>query len=113
MASENDPIEATASSFDRTHFIVTRRRWLHILDRHAELRDMMKVVLSTASVPDEVFVDERGTLHLVKRLHGMVSDFLVLIARKSDSKTYLVTTYYMNSKRKERRYRKFKKLTLS
>lgn len=113
MASENDPIEVSTSSFDKTRFIVTRRRWLHILDRHAELRDMMKTVLTTASVPDEVFMDQRGTLHLVKRLRGMVSDFLVVIARKSDSKTYLVTAYYMNSKRKERRYRKFKKLALS
>lgn len=113
MVSENDPIEASTSSFDKTRFIVTRRRWLHILDRHVELRDMMRVVLSAASVPDEVFIDKRGALHLVKSLRGMVSDFLVVIAQKSDSKTYLVTAYYMNSKRKERRYRKFKKLTLS
>ena len=113
MASENDPIEATTSSFDRTRFIVTRMRWLHILDRHAELRGMMKVLLSAASDPDEVFMDRRGTLHFVKSLQGMVSDFLVVIARKSDSKTYLVTAYYMNSKGKERRYRKFKKLALS
>ena len=87
MASESDPIEASTLSFDTTRFIVTRRRWLHILDRHDELRDTTKVVLSTASVPDEVFIDRRGTLHLVKSLQGSVSDFLVVIARKSDSKT--------------------------
>ncbi len=113
MTSENDQIEASTSSFDKMRFIVTRRRWFHILDRHVELRDMMEVVLSTASVPDEVFIDQRGTLHLVKSLQGTVSDFLVVIARKRNSKTYLVTAYYINSKRKERRYRKFKKLTLS
>lgn len=113
MASENDPVEATSSCYDGTSFIITRRRWLHVIDRHSELRDIMSEMLSTATTPDEIFTDERGTLHLVKSLRHEVSDFLVVIARKTDSKTYLVTAYFMNSERKNRRYRRFKKLQLS
>ena len=73
----------------------------------------MEVLKATASSPDEVFVDPRGTLHLMKGLKEDVADFLVLIARKESSKTYLVTAYLIGAKRKKRRYRKFKKLTLS
>ncbi len=113
MSSEDDRIEGTISSFDETLFIITRRRWQHILDRHPELHDMLQVVLSAASAPDEVFTDPRGILHLVKKLEGMASDFLAVIARQSNSKAYLVTAFYMNTKRKERGHWKFKKLTLS
>lgn len=52
---------------------------------------MTEIVLTTASAPDEVFMDQRGTMHLVKRLQGMVSEFLGVNARNIDSKTYLVT----------------------
>src|SRR3989442_15276326 len=40
---------------------------------------------ATASSPDEVFVDPRGTLHLMKGLKDDMADFLVVIARKESS----------------------------
>jgi len=72
---------------------------------------MKSEILETASRPDEVYTDNPvETLHLVKGLENSVSDFLVVVARKIDSKTYLVTAYFMNAEKKRRRYRKFKKL---
>ncbi len=105
-----DTMEAKLRVFDGSDFIVTRRRWLHILDRHKELRRMLDAVKSTASEPDEVFVNPRGNLHLIKKLKEAETDFLVLICRKSDSETYLITAYLTGASRKERRYRKFRKL---
>ena len=105
--------EATVIAFDGSEFVISRRRWLHILDRHAELGALKTAILETASSPDELFADPRGTLHLVKTLKEASSDFLIVIARKMGSKTYLVTAYFMNGRRKERRYRKFRKLRLS
>jgi hypothetical protein len=112
MAGGNDEIEATTLSYDGTHFVVPRSRWMHILDRHPELVDAMATLLPAASTPDEIFIDPRGALHILKALIEGQSDYLVLITRKKNSKTYLVTTFYMNSKKKERRYKKFKKLAL-
>ena len=113
VANADEEIEARVGAFDGTEFIVSRRRWLHILDRHAELGGMIEVMKAIALGPDEVFVDPRGTLHLVKGSKEATADFLVVIARKEGSKTYLVTAYPISAKRKKRRYRKFKKLPLS
>lgn len=110
MTSAEDPIEAKVVAFDGAEFIITRRRWLHIIDRHAELRTMLKEVVAATSEPDEVFLDPRESLHIIKRLQNAPTDFLVLIARKKASKTYLITAYLVGLKRKERRYRKFRKL---
>lgn len=113
MTSAGEEIETRVEAFDGTEFIITRRRWLHILDRHAELGGMLPAMRATASGPDEVFLDMRGTLHLVKALNEAAAGFLILIARKEGSKTYLVTAYLMGAKRKKRRYQTFKKLPLS
>lgn len=102
--------EARVTSFDDNESIITRRRWLHIVDRHKELGTMIEKVKNAASAPDEVFVDPRGVLHLVKSLKNAQTDFLVLIARQSGSETYLITAYLTSARRKERRYRKFRRL---
>lgn len=113
MTSEDEEIEARKSRFDGTEFIITRRRWLHVLDRHAELAGMIETLEQAASHPDEVFLDPRGTLHLLRRLNENADDSVVLIARRKGSKTYLVTAYLIGAKRKKRRYGKFRKLRLS
>jgi len=46
-------------------------------------------------------------------LEAGASDYLVLILRRVGVKDYLVTAYLTGSKRKKRRYLKFKKLPLS
>ncbi len=71
---------------------------------------MLDAVKTTASEPDEVFVDPRGDLHLIKKLKEEETDFLVLIARRSGSETYLITAYLTGARREERRLRKFRKL---
>ncbi len=113
MAVDEEDSELTTRAHDGSRFILTKRRWLHIVDRHGELRTLLESIGFAAESPDEIFTDSRGMSHLVKRLHDAPSDFLILIARKETSTTYLVTAYLMGSKRKERRYRKFKKQTLS
>jgi hypothetical protein len=106
-------IEGRVKTFDGTDFIISKRRWAHILDRHPELAAMKGLILDAASHPNEAFQDPRGSVHLVKSLEAGESDYLVLILRKEGVKDYLVTAYLMGDKRKQRRYRKFKKLQLS
>ena len=111
MARAGEEIEARGR-FGGSEFIVSSGRWAHILDRHPELRGMTTIVKAAASRPDEVYADERGTLHLLKALQAAPSDLLVLIVRNEDGKI-LVTAYFMDSKRKTRGYRRFKKRQLS
>jgi len=106
-------VEDRARAFDGTDFIIARRRWTHVLDRHPELAAMKGLILDAASHPDEAFQDPRGSIHLVRSLEAGASDYLVLILRRVGVKDYLVTAYLMGVKRKKRRYRKFKKLPLS
>ena len=113
MPEAEGEIEGRAQAFDGTDFIIGKRRWAHILDRHPELATMKELILDAASRPDEAFQDPRGSVHLVKSLEAGTSDYLVLILRKAGLKDYLVTSYLMGDKRKKRRYRQFKKLQLS
>jgi hypothetical protein len=113
VAKADEAIEAQTRGFDGKEFIISRRRWGHILDRHPELATMANLILGAASFPDEAFEDPRGLMHLVKSLKGGASDYLVLIVRSSGMKDYLVTAYLIGAKRKTRRYRKFKRLRLS
>jgi hypothetical protein len=112
VADSDREIEAHARAFDGADFIISRRRWAHILDRHSELAAMKEMILNAASHPDEAFQDPRGSIHLVKSLEAGTSDYLVLILRRGGMKDYLVTAYLIGVKRKKRRYRKFKKLQL-
>ena len=106
-------IEDRARTFDGAEFVISKRRWAHIIDRHSELTAMKGLIMDAASRPDEAFEDPRGSIHLVKALEAGASDYLILILRKAGVKDYLVTAYLMGAKRKNRRYRKFKKLPLS
>jgi hypothetical protein len=113
VARASEEIEARGDAFDGSEFIVSSRRWAHILDRHPELAGTTAIVKEAASSPDEVYEDGRGTLHLLKRLEAAPSDFIVLIVRNEGGKSYLVTAYFMSSRRKTRGYRRFKKRQLS
>jgi hypothetical protein len=105
-----DDIEARTVAFDGSQFIITSKRWLHIIDRHPELRTMLEEIKDAASAPDQVFLDLRGSMHLIKRLYNAQSDFLAVIVRKRGLETHLITAYLLGSKRKIRGYRRFKKL---
>ncbi len=112
MPEADEEVEDRVRSFDGADFIISKRRWAHIIDRHSELA-AMELILDAASYPDEAFQDPRGCIRLVKSLEAGASDYLVLILRKVNVKDYLVTAYLMSDKRKTRRYRKFKRLPLS
>ncbi len=92
--------------YDGTPFIIIKRRWIHVLDHHPELSDSLDIIIEAIKKPDEVYIDPRGIYHILKRARKY-SDYLVVICRKHEEKTYLTTAYYTSSKRKERRYRKY------
>src|SRR4030042_143293 len=100
-------------AFDGMEVLLTEERWRHIVFRHPELKDKISLVLSAVSNPDEAYVDATGAVHVLKRLAGEVSDFLVVIYSRAGEECYIRTTYYTSSRRKARRYRLFRKLKLS
>ena len=113
MTYDDDEESKISKALDAMEVIVDDERWRHVLDRHPELKEMLDAVNEAISAPDEAFVDVHGAVHLIKRLRGGPSDFLVAVVRRSGPKVRLITAYCTNERRKERRYRKFKKLALS
>ena len=99
-------------AFDGTEVTLSEERWKHIVFRHPELKDKMRLVLSVVSGPDEAYVDASTAVHVLKRVGG-VSDFLVVIYSVEGGRGYIRTAYYTSSRRKARRYRLFRKLKLS
>jgi len=97
----------------RTHdgfeVILSRRTWMHIITRHPELKGKAELISDAVSNPDEVYLDKTQARHAIKKV-DLVSDYLVVIYRV-DGKGYIITAYFISSRRKRRRYRWFKKLT--
>lgn len=97
-------------AFNGTKVLLTEERWKHIVLRHPELEDKLTLVLDAVANPDEVYVDATGALHALKRLVGEVSDYLVVIYLKENREGYIRTAFYTSYRRKDRRYKLFKKL---
>ncbi|MCW4046110.1 MAG: hypothetical protein NWE99_00895 [Candidatus Bathyarchaeota archaeon] len=100
-------------AFDGTEVMLSEERWGHIVFRHPELKDKQHLVLKAVSGPDEAYVDATLAVHVLKRLAGEASDFLVVIFSVEGGRGYIRTAYYTSSRRKARRYRLFRKLKLS
>ncbi|MGB9671535.1 MAG: PBECR2 nuclease fold domain-containing protein [Candidatus Bathyarchaeales archaeon] len=98
------------TAFNGTKVLLTDERWKHIVLRHPELENKLSLVLDTVANPDEVYLDHAGMFHALKRLSGEVSDYLVVIYGKENREGYIRTTFYTSSRRKNRRYKQFKKL---
>jgi hypothetical protein len=92
--------------------VIDDERWRHVLDRHPELKEMRDAIEDAMRAPDEAFVDAQGAFHLVKRLRGGPSDFLVAVLQGA-SRRPIIAAYCTNRKRKEGMCRKFKKPALS
>ncbi|MGH9878134.1 MAG: hypothetical protein ACRD38_08755 [Nitrososphaerales archaeon] len=103
---------ATDRMYDSSEFVITKRRWNHVLEHHPELSDSVDTILEAIRNPDEVYVDPRGTYHILRRTRKY-SDYIVVICKKNGGKTYLTTAHYTSSKRKERRYRTYTRQKLS
>jgi len=88
-----------------TKVVLTEKRWKHILVRHAELENKINRVMEAVARPDETYIDPTGAIHALKRLIDEVSDYLVVIYRKTEGEGYIRTAYYISLKRKQRRYR--------
>lgn len=101
---------STVTAFDGTMVLLSEERWKHIILRHPELEDRMAMVLKVVANPDKVYRDPAGAIHVLKKLLHEVSDYLVVIYCKEDGKGYIRTAYYTSSRRKERRYKRFRRL---
>lgn len=101
---------STVTAFNGTKVLLSEKRWKHIVLRHPELEDKKSIVLNTIANPDEVYIDSTGAFHALKKLVNEVSDYLVVIYLREDKEGYIRTAYYTSYRRKERRYKLFKKL---
>ena len=101
---------STVTAFDGTKVLLSEKRWKHVVLRHPELEDKKSIVLNTVANPDEVYIDATGAFHALKKLVNEVSDYLVVIYLREDKEGYIRTAYYTSYRRKERRYKLFKKL---
>lgn len=97
-------------AFNGAKIFLTEERWKHIVLRHPELENKLSLILDTVANPDEVYIDPAGTFHALKKLHGEVSDYIVVIYYKENREGYIRTAFYTSYRRKARRYRQFKKL---
>lgn len=100
-------------AFDGSSVVLSDERWRHIVLRHPELREKRGLILDAVTRPDEVYADSAGGVHVLKRLSGDGSDFLVVVYAKSGVEGYIRTAYYTSSRKKSRRYRGFRRLRLS
>lgn len=101
---------STVTAFDGTKVLLSEKRWKHIVFRHPELEDKKSLALNTVANPDEVYIDTTRAFHALKKLVNEVSDYLVVIYLRKDKEGYIRTAYYTSYRRKERRYKLFKKL---
>jgi predicted transposase YbfD/YdcC len=97
-------------AFDGTRILLTDKRWKHIILRHPELENKLFLVLDAVANPDEVYVDRAGAFHALKKLHGELSDYIVVVYYRENKEGYIRTAFYTSCRRKARRYRRFKKL---
>jgi len=100
----------SATAFNGTRVLFTEKRWKHIVLRHPELENKLSLILDAVANPDEVYVDQTGAFHALKRLHEEVSDYLIVIYCKENGEGYIRTAFYTSCRRKNRRYKQFKKL---
>jgi len=97
-------------AFDGTKVMLTEERWKHIVFRHPELDNKSAVVLNTVANPDEVYIDVVGAFHVLRRLANEVSDYLVVISLRENREGYIRTAFYTSYRRKNRRYKLFRRL---
>ncbi|MEM2975814.1 MAG: hypothetical protein QW821_05295 [Candidatus Bathyarchaeia archaeon] len=98
------------TAFNGTKILLTEERWKHIVLRHPELENKLTLILETVANPHEVYMDVSGTFHALRRLSGELSDYLVVIYSKENKEGYIRTAFYTNYRRKDRRYKQFKRL---
>ncbi len=89
--------------------LLTGERLLHIIYRHPELRGREHLILEAVRRPLELYEDDRGCFHTISRSE-VVSDYLVVIYCKEGEVGIIRTAYFISKRRKERRYRWFRRL---
>lgn len=109
MNSEETAV-ASGVVFEGTPVLCTRRRWRRIQDRHKELRGKLHDVLTAATKPDEIYVDERQAIHALKKAKLGPSEYLVVILRRRGQVIFITTAYYTSDSRARRRYSRFRRL---
>ncbi len=88
---------------------MTEERLLHIIYRHPELKGKENLILKAVKDPKELYEDRRGCFHSILESE-VVSDYLVVIYCEEEGIGIIRTSYFTSRRRKERRYRWFKRL---
>jgi len=90
--------------------ILTEDRWKHVIFKHPEVGNDPAILFSCLKNPDEVYLDQRNSLHALLR---QGKRFLLVIYASGEDEGYIWTCYIINESRKKRRYGKLHRLKLS
>ncbi|MEM3109383.1 MAG: hypothetical protein QW569_06550 [Candidatus Bathyarchaeia archaeon] len=96
-------------SFDGIITLLTSSTWEHIIFKHPELKGKRKLIIEALKNPDEVFLDLKGSLYILKRV-DLVSDYLVIVCGEDVGGRFIKTAYFSSLRRKERYYKWFRRL---
>ncbi len=88
---------------------MTEERLFHIIYRHPELKGKENLILKAVEEPKELYEDRRGCFHSIAKSE-VVSDYLVVIYCEEEGIGIIRTSYFISRRRKERRYKWFKRL---
>ena len=76
--------------------------------RHPEVLRYEETILKTVEEPDEIYVDERGGIHSIKRIDK--DHFLAVIYELEKDEGFIRTAYIISQRRKKRRYNELRSL---
>jgi hypothetical protein len=96
-------------SFDDRRVVLTANYWRHIQFRHPEVGNEPGRLLDVIREPDELYLDEKGGTHALKRLDD--NRFIVVIYEFDNLEGFIRTAYITSEGRKKRRYGKLRRLT--
>ncbi|MCD6244719.1 MAG: hypothetical protein J7J65_05760 [Candidatus Korarchaeota archaeon] len=92
-----------------TTVLLREERLLHIIYRHPELKNREHLILDAVRNPLELYKDDRGCFHSIAE-SDVISDYLVVIYCREGEVGIIRTSYFISRRRKERRYRWFRRL---
>jgi hypothetical protein len=76
-------------AFDGARILLTDERLKHIVLGRPELENKLVLVLDAVANPDEVYVDQAGAFHAFERLHGELSDYIVVVYYRENEEGYI------------------------
>ena len=89
---------------------LTEERWLHIINRHPEMRDQRDRVLETVSDPEIIQEGDFGELIAIRFYPNtpLTSKFMIVVYKEVDAKDGFIMTSYLTTRPSKRRITKWK-----